>query len=221
MSPRLSFFKMYKFYIICFYCSGIFLIGDVRILYEDLLKKILEVLRIQRHDFMNHLQVIYGYIQLGNLEKAKEYSLITVDSVEKFGKFSKIPLPCLQSYLLWLSSQFAYIYENIDYISDGDWQEWQREDVDEELTRLFINIFSVVQDSLKNKGLKYRLRFTGNLLKITFLFVGEKDENRDCISSLKKLNFISELLKVGYTMNSPDELVISVKLGKIESGMNS
>ena len=62
---------MYKFYIICFYCSGIFLIGDVRILYEDLLKKILEVLRIQRHDFMNHLQVIYGYIQLGNLEKAK------------------------------------------------------------------------------------------------------------------------------------------------------
>ena len=110
--------------------------------------------------------------------------------------------------------------KNIDFISDGDWQEWQREDVDEELTRLFINIFSVVQDSLKNKGLKYRLRFTGNLLKLLFFCWG-KDENRDCISSLKKLNFISELLKVGYTMNSPDELVISVKLGKIESGMNS
>ena len=181
-------------------------------MHEDLLKKMLEVLRIQRHDFMNHLQVVYGYIQLGNLDKAKEYSLKAVDSVEKFGKFSKIPLPCLQSYLLWLSSQFDYLDENVDFISEGDWQEWQKEDVDKELTRLFTDMFSVIQGSSPNKGLKFRLSFADNLLDIAFLFDGEEEGNRDCINSLKKLNFISELLKVECTVNAPDKLVILIKL---------
>lgn len=185
---------------------------DVRILHEDLLKKMLEVFRIQRHDFMNHLQVVYGYIQLGNLDKAKEYSLKAVDSVEKFGKLSKIPLPCLQSYLLWLSSQGDCLYENVDFISQDDWQEWQREDVDQALTRLFTDIFSVIQDSPSKTGLKYRLSFTDKLLDLAFFFTGEKEDNKACINSLKKLNFISELLKAECTVNAPDKLVISIKL---------
>ena len=187
---------------------------------EDLLKKLLEVLRIQRHDFMNHLQVIYGYIQLGNLDRAKEYSLKTIDCVEKFGKFSKIPLPCLQSYLLWLSSRFDFLYESVDFIPEGDWQEWQREDVDKEITCLFIDLFSVVQDILKDRSLKCRLGVANNIVHISFLFEGVDDKNKDCINSIRKLNFISERLKVEYTVNTPDKLVISVSIVNFESKTN-
>jgi sensor histidine kinase regulating citrate/malate metabolism len=33
----------------------------------------MNVLRIQRHDFLNHLQVIHAMIQLGRNEKALQY----------------------------------------------------------------------------------------------------------------------------------------------------
>ncbi|MBP2662475.1 MAG: Sensor kinase SpoOB-type, alpha-helical domain [Firmicutes bacterium] len=34
---------------------------------------VMNVLRIQRHDFLNHLQVIHAMIQLGRNEKALQY----------------------------------------------------------------------------------------------------------------------------------------------------
>ncbi|SDE73003.1 Spo0B domain-containing protein [Sporomusa acidovorans] len=34
---------------------------------------VIKLLRIQRHDFLNHLQVIHALIQLGRNEKALQY----------------------------------------------------------------------------------------------------------------------------------------------------
>lgn len=35
--------------------------------------EVIKLLRIQRHDFLNHLQVIHALIQLGRGEKALQY----------------------------------------------------------------------------------------------------------------------------------------------------
>lgn len=43
-------------------CSGVATCADM-----------VKVLRIQRHDFLNHLQVIHAMIQLGRGEKALQY----------------------------------------------------------------------------------------------------------------------------------------------------
>ncbi|MFZ7101847.1 MAG: Spo0B domain-containing protein [Peptococcaceae bacterium] len=40
---------------------------------EELLKDLLEANRHQRHDFLNHLQVIWGYLKLNKDEKAIQY----------------------------------------------------------------------------------------------------------------------------------------------------
>ncbi|NLW24597.1 MAG: hypothetical protein GXY91_05070 [Clostridia bacterium] len=40
---------------------------------QILLKNLLEATRNQRHDFLNHLQVIWGYLSLGLEDKAIEY----------------------------------------------------------------------------------------------------------------------------------------------------
>ncbi|WP_027625004.1 Spo0B domain-containing protein [Clostridium lundense] len=39
----------------------------------DDLYNLIEALRKQRHDFMNDLQIVYGYLQIGKENKAKDY----------------------------------------------------------------------------------------------------------------------------------------------------
>lgn len=40
---------------------------------KDVCEEIVRLLRLQRHDFINHLQVIHAMIQLGRTEKALAY----------------------------------------------------------------------------------------------------------------------------------------------------
>ncbi|HVJ50154.1 Spo0B domain-containing protein [Desulfitobacterium sp.] len=47
-----------------------------------LLREQLEYYRLQRHDFLNHGQVIMGYLQLGKAEKALEYLREAIDGLE-------------------------------------------------------------------------------------------------------------------------------------------
>ena len=35
--------------------------------------ELIRLLRLQRHDFINHFQVIHGFLQLGKTQKALEY----------------------------------------------------------------------------------------------------------------------------------------------------
>lgn len=46
-----------------------------------LLKEQLEYYRLQRHDFLNHGQVIMGYLQLGKVEKALDYMHEVIDDL--------------------------------------------------------------------------------------------------------------------------------------------
>lgn len=180
---------------------------------ECLLKKLLEVHQIQRHDFMNHLQVISGFLQLGNLDKAKEYSIKAAQSLEFFGKFSKIPWPCLQSYLLWLASEFNnQIIFDLTLIGAG--HKWQRQDVDEELTGLLMEIFSLVMESFKSEELKCELGFVDDPLGISLLFVGETNNINSIDDLIKRQNSISKLFSVVCTMKNTSEkleLLISLK----------
>lgn len=174
-------------------------------MYEDLLKKMLEVHRIQRHDFMNHLQVVSGYLQLGNLEKAQNYSLKAVKSLRSYEQLSKIPLPFLQSFLTWFVVRFNITDDVFEFIFKGDWQEW--EDVDEELTRILMELFSFVQDNLINNDLKCRLNFLDDSLGFSLLFVGKED----CINRLKKQKFTSLLLSVSCEEITQGKLAVIIK----------
>ena len=49
------------------------------------LKKAKELLRLQRHDFLNHLQVIHGYLQLNKPEKATDYLMRAIDEIRAQG----------------------------------------------------------------------------------------------------------------------------------------
>ncbi|GBG56453.1 signal transduction histidine kinase [Sporomusaceae bacterium FL31] len=40
---------------------------------KEVCDELVRVLRIQRHDFINHIQVIHALLQLGRVEKALKY----------------------------------------------------------------------------------------------------------------------------------------------------
>lgn len=61
----------------------------------------MSLLRGQKHDFLNHLQVICGFLQLGKPERALAYTKDVVARMEKLGRLMRLKPPELA-----LQSQF-------------------------------------------------------------------------------------------------------------------
>ncbi len=57
------------------------------------LRSLLEFVRLQRHDFLNHLQVISGFIQMNKGEKAREYLLEVARELERLAKIVHLQMP--------------------------------------------------------------------------------------------------------------------------------
>jgi hypothetical protein len=65
-----------------------------------LLSEVLQWYRLQRHDFLNHWQVIMGNIQLNQPEKAQAYMREMLTKSEQEQKIAQIPEPHLVAILL-------------------------------------------------------------------------------------------------------------------------
>lgn len=61
---------------------------------------LLQFLRRQRHDFLNHLQVVSGFIQLGRPERATEYIQQVSRDLELLGAIFRMKVPEVAVFLL-------------------------------------------------------------------------------------------------------------------------
>ncbi len=64
------------------------------------LEKLLEVIHVQRHDFLNHLQVISGLMQLNKVERAREYIGQVGKEMEQTSKTARVKIPEVTAALL-------------------------------------------------------------------------------------------------------------------------
>lgn len=64
------------------------------------LEKLLEVIQVQRHDFLNHLQVISGFLQLNRFEQAQVYIKEISREMAVSSKTSRIENPEVTAALL-------------------------------------------------------------------------------------------------------------------------
>ncbi|NPV90201.1 MAG: hypothetical protein HPY50_05460 [Firmicutes bacterium] len=55
------------------------------------LESLMEYISSQRHDFLNHLQVIMGFLQLNKKEEAIDYIKRTSESLQESSQASKVP----------------------------------------------------------------------------------------------------------------------------------
>lgn len=61
---------------------------------------LLEVLRVQRHDFVNHLQVISGLLQLKKYDRAAEYIKEVAEKTARDGMLGRLNCPEIVSVIL-------------------------------------------------------------------------------------------------------------------------
>ncbi|OWA33220.1 hypothetical protein B9G55_21265 [Saccharibacillus sp. O16] len=66
---------------------------------------VLEVLSHQRHDWMNELQLIYGYARMGKTERIEEIVTRVSEDMHKESRIAKLGLPELVFYLMTIKAE--------------------------------------------------------------------------------------------------------------------
>ncbi|MDN5366226.1 MAG: hypothetical protein PWP44_1432 [Thermacetogenium sp.] len=75
-------------------------IVKVQELYIGHLQELVRVTRAQRHDFVNHLQVVYALLKTGKIEKAQRYIESLYHDVRISGEILRVNIPELAALLL-------------------------------------------------------------------------------------------------------------------------
>ncbi|MDA8226940.1 MAG: Spo0B domain-containing protein, partial [Desulfitobacterium hafniense] len=104
---------------------------------EVLLSELLQWYRLQRHDFMNHWQVIMGNLQLNRPAEALLYMQQTASASQEEQKIAQIPEPYLGAILLGLMIRLSQekVMATIDFPEEMKQKEfwkdhWQEEYVE-------------------------------------------------------------------------------------------
>lgn len=120
---------------------------------QTLLTEQLHWYRLQRHDFMNYWQVIMGYLQLKQSDKALEYMHDTIRGLATEQKVSQIAQPivcaCLLGFIIRLrleeiETQLSFPGEMKE---EGFWKDLWREEYAEQL-------YAYTMDSLQEARIK-------------------------------------------------------------------
>lgn len=174
-------------------------------MYQCLLLKMLDVQKNMRHDIMNDIQVIYGYLQLNHPEKAMKYSQQAVKRMQRYQQLGRIPLPLLQSFLTWFVAQFSHDGNApLEINLTGDWNYWQAED--EELTQLLMALLCSVQEGILKGLISCKLTFTKDAPSLSLLFEGTKES----MQNLSQFNYCGQKLVWDRAEIAPDGLLITI-----------
>ncbi len=84
------------------------------------LEKLNQTLRVERHDYLNHFQVIYGLMELGDYEEARNYLSPVFRELSKVGKVLKTGSPAVNALLQakLQAAESAGIEVQLDVFSD-------------------------------------------------------------------------------------------------------
>ncbi|ABO51043.1 signal transduction histidine kinase regulating citrate/malate metabolism [Desulforamulus reducens MI-1] len=79
------------------------------------IKNLLEVIQVQRHDFLNHLQVISGLLQLNKGERVRDYINQVCVEYENLSKITRIKSPEVKAVLLVASNEASKCQINFQF----------------------------------------------------------------------------------------------------------
>jgi hypothetical protein len=138
---------------------------------EGILEKLLEVNSLNRHDFMNHLQVIYGYLQLGHTQKARDYTLQAAKSIRCFDVLANIRLPYVKTILIWYLNLLGKEKSSLSVCAGEAFTYWQ--EFDYEAALLLMKILDFFRERLQKNEISGRVSFkTGDKVCIVLTLQG-------------------------------------------------
>ncbi|MCL5781676.1 MAG: Spo0B domain-containing protein [Firmicutes bacterium] len=80
------------------------------------IKGLLEVIQVQRHDFLNHLQVISGLLQLNKGERVRDYINQVCGDYERLSRITRLKSPEVKAVLLIANNEAAKC--QVDFMMD-------------------------------------------------------------------------------------------------------
>ncbi len=83
-----------------FYISGQKIIMEMQETHINNLQEMTRIIKAQRHDFVNHLQVIYGLVRLQQIEQVETYIAGLYQEVKFTGDMLQLAIPELSAFLL-------------------------------------------------------------------------------------------------------------------------
>src|SRR5699024_7628580 len=111
-------------------------------------KDVVGLLQNQRHDMLNHLQIIQGYLSMGNTEKVKDKMETWLDYFNEERKLFNLNAPL---FALWIM-QFNHIYTNARLTYKVHINKKDLQTVDQQLTeqcKQMINTLIQTQSNLE------------------------------------------------------------------------
>lgn len=120
-----------------------------------LLREQLEYYRLQRHDFLNHSQVIMGYLQLGKADQALEYMREAIDGFKAEQIAGQIPQETVGSIILGFILSLRKEQFPVEFYLDEQmkttqyWEEFWREEYGQVL-------YGYTRECIQNLYAKYR-----------------------------------------------------------------
>lgn len=122
---------------------------------RDLTEQNLRVLRCHRHDFLNHLQVILGYIQLGKVQQAEEYIKGINEELKGIRVISGLSIPEISVLLLFMRQKAGESNIRLDCDIEADLSEISIDPQD--LVRILSNLIDNAIYELKDSVQKDKL----------------------------------------------------------------
>lgn len=153
---------------------------------RDLTEQNLRVLRCHRHDFLNHLQVILGYIQLGKVQPAEEYIKGINEELKGIRAISGLSIPEISVLLLFMRQKAGESNIRLDCDIKADLSEIAINPQD--LVRIMSNlidnaIFELKDSDQKDKLISVSLNSEGKKLNIEVFNTGSHIADRSNVFS--------------------------------------
>jgi sensor histidine kinase regulating citrate/malate metabolism len=120
---------------------------------EDALSRVNDLngtLRAQRHDFMNHLQVVFGLLDMGENADARAYVERVYGDIQRVGKALKTSIPAVNALLAAKLSECQSRHIEAKLETQSAWNGVPA--ADWELCRVLGNIIDNALDALKEKA---------------------------------------------------------------------
>ncbi len=120
---------------------------------EDALERVNDLngtLRAQRHDFMNHLQVVFGLIDMGASTDARDYIEKVYGDIQRVGQALKTAIPAINALLAAKLAECESRHIAAQLATQSSWKGIPA--ADWELCRVLGNLIDNALDALKGKS---------------------------------------------------------------------
>lgn len=174
----------------CVLCYNLHIVqGGVNMMEEE---EVLEMLRHYRHDWLNDLQLISGYAQLGKLDRVQSKITEILERSEQAREFDRLNVP---KTMLWL---YQFNWKSASFFLDFRiWSEEQPIPIDdnkllEHIQKVFQILPSYQKEYQQYDGM-FIIKNTRHNSKVYITFDNEWNNIRTLQKELEELDFIQQI----------------------------